>query len=56
MNKQETESFIINSRRIASPILGFSLGKCHATSITLCVIGVASPLLVRSYVARAEAL
>jgi hypothetical protein len=43
MNKREGESIIINSRRIATPI-------------TSCVIGVALPLLVRLYVARAEAL
>jgi 2-methylaconitate cis-trans-isomerase PrpF len=55
MNKQETESFINNSWRIASLVLGFSSGKCHAALITLCVIGVASPLLVRLCVARSEA-
>jgi hypothetical protein len=56
MNKQETESFINNSRRIASPVLEFSSGKCHAAPITLRVIGVALPLLVCLCVARSEAL
>jgi hypothetical protein len=57
MNKQKKiESFINNSRRIVSPVLGISSGKRHATPITLCVIGAALLLLVYLYVARAEAL
>jgi hypothetical protein len=46
INKEE-RLFINNSRRIASPVPGFSSGKCHVVPIMLCVIGAALPLLVR---------
>jgi hypothetical protein len=39
--KKEQQAFANNSRRIATPILGFSPGKCYAALITPRVIGAA---------------
>jgi hypothetical protein len=53
--KHEQQPFTNNSRRIATPILGFLSGKCRAAPITLRVIGVASFLPVGLCVSRTEA-
>jgi hypothetical protein len=56
MNENNNNHSQTRSRRIATPILGFLSGKCHATPITLRLIGAA--LFLPSYlcVSRAEAL
>jgi hypothetical protein len=45
-----------NSRRIATPVLGFLSGKCHAAPITLRMIRAASFLPIYLCVSHAEAL
>jgi hypothetical protein len=54
--KHEQQSFTNNSRRIATPVLGFLSGKCRVASITLRVIEAASFLPVYLCVSRTEAL
>jgi hypothetical protein len=54
--KDEQQSFTNNSRRIATPVLGFLLGKCRAAPITLHVIKAASFLPVYLCVSPTEAL
>jgi hypothetical protein len=44
-----------NSRRTATPVLGFLLGKCRAALITLHVIGAALFLPIYLCVSRTEA-
>jgi hypothetical protein len=55
MNKNN-QLFTNNSRRIATPVLGFLSGKCRAASITFHVIGAASFLPVYLGVSCTEAL
>jgi hypothetical protein len=54
--KDEQQPFTNNSRRIATPVLGFLLGKCRAAPITLRVIAAVSFLPACLCVSRAEAL
>jgi hypothetical protein len=54
--QMKQQPFANNSRCIATPILGFLTGKCHAALITLHVIGAASFLPVYLCVSRTEAL
>jgi hypothetical protein len=53
---KQQQPFANYSRRIATPVLGFLSGKCHAAPITLRLIGAA--LFLPSYlcVSRAEVL
>jgi hypothetical protein len=53
---KQQQPFVNNSRRIATPVLGFLSGKCQAAPITLCLIGAA--LFLPSYlcVSPAEVL
>jgi hypothetical protein len=53
---KQQQPFVNNSRRIATPILGFLLGKCYAAPITLRVIGAASFLPIYLCVSHTEAL
>jgi hypothetical protein len=50
------QAFANNSRCIATPVLGFLSGKCHAAPITLRMIGAASFLPIYLCVSHAEAL
>jgi hypothetical protein len=54
--KEQQEPFANNSRRIATPVLGFLSGKCYAAPITPCVIGTASFLPIYLCVSHAEVL
>jgi hypothetical protein len=54
--KEEQQPFTNNSRRIATPVLGFLSGKCHAAPTMLRVIGAASFLPDYLCVSRTEAL
>jgi hypothetical protein len=56
MNEKQEEAFANNSRRIATPVLRFLSGKCHAAPITLRMIGAASFLPIYLCVSHAEAL
>jgi hypothetical protein len=38
MNEKQQQAFANNSRCIATPVLGFLSGKCHATLIMLRMI------------------
>jgi hypothetical protein len=54
--KQKQQPFTNNSRRIATPVLGFPSGKCHAALITLRLIRAALSLPLYLCVPHAEAL
>jgi hypothetical protein len=56
MNKKQQQAFGNNSRRIATPVLGFLSGKCHAAPITLRLIRAASFLPIYLCISHAEAL
>jgi hypothetical protein len=56
LEKHEQQPFTNNSRRIATPILGFLSSKFHAAPITLSVIGAALFLPIYLCVSHAEVL
>jgi hypothetical protein len=56
MNENNKKAFANNSRRIATPVLGFSPGKCYAAPITPRMIGASSFLPIYVCFSRAEAL
>jgi hypothetical protein len=56
MKRTEQQPFTNNSWRIATPVLGFSPGKCYAAPITHCMIGAATSLPIYLCVSHAEAL
>jgi hypothetical protein len=56
LRMKQQQPFSNNSRRIATPILGFLSGKCYAFPIMLHMIGTATFLPIYICVSHTEAL